>query len=256
MKKYFQNKKPLLAFSGGSDSLYLLYKLIENNIDFMTVSCIGPNTCEGDIEIIKKAEEFFNIHIEKINYNPLDNKDFVINTKDRCYYCKKSMFQAISDYFKTTDCNMIIDGTNGDDKNSFRPGKVALKEYNIFSPLEELNINKKEIMAYLENKELKTTGSNSCYATRIPYKEEITKEKLDFIKKSEEFILNLGISSVRCVKINNLIKIDVNYDEAHIILEHRDKIVDFFPKNMYITLDLEGFYSGKGDKKKELGKQN
>ena len=245
-----QFKKPLLAYSGGADSTYLLYVLKSCLSDFICVELIMPNSVDEDLKNCEKTEKLLTFPIEKISYNPLLCEDFRKNTKDRCYFCKKGMFEILKEYALKNNCDVIFDGTNFDDLNKFRPGLKAKEEMGIISPLAQNHIGKEFVLNELKVLNLPQSHSNSCYATRIPYDNEISPEKLNLIKLCENFILNLGVTNVRCVLCENSVKIDVPKNELNIIFNKKEKIVETF--KLYgiktTSLDLEGFISGKQDR--------
>lgn len=245
LKKY---KKPLLAFSGGADSTFLLYKMKEICSDFLCVALIMPNTSSGDLDRIDRTGE--NIPVAKIPFSPLDIKEFADNSEDRCYFCKKAMFECLSDYAEKNGCDAVFDGTNASDRGAYRPGMRAKEEAGILSPLLDCGITKDMVLRELEKMNISSGISDSCYATRIAYGEKITMEKLNIIRKTENYLKSLGLSVCRASLMGNLMRIDVPFEEGKTVFDHREEIVGFV-RNLginYVTLDLEGFVSGKQDR--------
>ncbi|MBQ0105087.1 MAG: TIGR00268 family protein, partial [Armatimonadetes bacterium] len=171
-------RKPLIAFSGGSDSTYLFMKVRELCRDYVCVSLIMPNSPQRDMDRINE----FSGKIIKTEYNPLIIPEFAENTEDRCYFCKKNMFSILNRIKEAEGCDCIFDGTNGSDQGSYRPGRRAGEEAGVLSPLLICGITKDMIRKETEN--LFPPVSDSCYATRIPYSDRITPEKIDIIKKA------------------------------------------------------------------------
>ncbi len=243
-------KKPLLAFSGGSDSTYLLVKMKEICNDFVAVTLVMPNSPTRDLENICNIEKILDVKIVKIDFNPISIKEFRENPKDRCYFCKACVFETLKKIGEEKGCDVLFDGTNADDLNVYRPGMKAKEEAGVISPLSLCGINKKIVFEELKNQGLPYKPSDSCYATRVEYNEEITLDKLNLIRFCEDFILKLGISSVRCRLSSRNITVDVPKEEQSIIFGNRDKIVEAFRDKgvKTLSLDLEGFISGKQDR--------
>ena len=247
IKKY---NKPLLAFSGGSDSTYLLYKMKENCKDFTAASLLMPNSVTRDLKNIYNIEEILGVKVLKRDFNPLDIKEFRENSKLRCFYCKTHVCSVLKEIARKENCDAIFDGTNVDDLKVYRPGLKAKEDGGVISPLALCGINKEKVLKELKKLGLPYKPSDSCYATRIAYNEEITLEKLETVKFCENFILDLGISRVRCRLNEGNITIDVPKAEGALVFEKRDLLTDTFRKRgiKTISLDLEGLVSGKQDR--------
>ncbi len=247
LKKY---NKPLLCFSGGSDSTYLLYKMKEYCQDFLAASLIMPNSVTRDVENIYNIEKILGINVIKKDFNPMEIKEFRENPKDRCYYCKTGVCIAMKKIAEENKCDVIFDGTNVDDLKVYRPGMKAKENAGVLSPLALCNIDKKKVLSELKSLKLPYKVSDSCYATRILYNEEITLDKLNLIRFCEDFIRELGATSVRCRLSNGNITVDVPKGEENIIFDNREKIVEVFRDKgvKTVSLDLEGFVSGKQDR--------
>ena len=222
----------------------------ENCKDFVVASLIMPNSATRDVENIYTIEKKLGINVVKKEFNPLEIKEFTENPKDRCYYCKTCVAKVLKEVAKKYGCDVIFDGTNSDDLKAYRPGLKAKDEAGVISPLALCNIDKATVLSELKKLNLPYKASDSCYATRVAYNEEITLEKLNLIKFCENFILDFGVRSVRCRLSSGNITVDVPKDEINIVFENREKIVKVFRDRgvKTVSLDLEGFVSGKGDR--------
>ena len=194
----------IVAFSGGVDSTLLLYTAKNVLGDFAVaataVSYVYPSWETN--EALDFAKSIGAEHII-IKYDPIkDVEGFKNNPKNRCYICKRNLFSKLVETAKNKGINYVADGTNMDDTGDYRPGLIAVKELGIRSPLLEAGLTKKEIRQILFDLGLKiySKPSFACLATRIPTDNEITKEKLERIDKSETYILSKGIRNVivRC----------------------------------------------------------
>jgi uncharacterized protein len=244
----------LIAFSGGVDSTFLLkvaHDVLGNKVIAVTSSSPIHFSCELK-EARKIARRLGVKHIIS-HSRESGNEDFVKNTINRCYFCKKELFKRLKKIARENNLQFALDGSNYDDLKSFRPGKKALKELGIRSPLAEVELRKKEIREI--SKELGLSSGNrpsqTCLATRIPYGERITRERLKRIEKGEKFLKNLGLKEVRLRDHGNTARIEVNPKEIRILAKKdvRKKVVNRL-KGLgytYVSLDLEGYRSGSMD---------
>lgn len=166
----------------------------------------------------------------------------------RCYYCKSDEAKICKDVAKEHGFSIVADGTNYDDiKDSRRPGVKASSEHEIWHPLAEVKITKKEGRNILKELGLSIWNrpSNACLASRIMYGEEITLEKLARIEKAEDFLREIS-PQIRVRLHKNITRIEIPIEFLIDVLRKREEIVEYMKKIgfIYITLDLEGFRSG------------
>lgn len=244
-----------IAFSGGVDSSLILKIACqagkELNKQVYAVTFETKLHPVSDVTISKKvASEMGAIH-EIIQINEFENEKILTNPVDRCYQCKKSLFVNLVDYAKTNNLKYVLDGTNADDLNAYRPGVKALGELGVISPLARLGITKSEVREFAKilNISVASRPSAPCMATRLPYNTTINFELLENIEKGEDFIKSLGFRDVRLRVHNDIVRIEVNKEDLNNLLSESDSVIEHL-KNLgfvYITLDLEGFRSGSMD---------
>lgn len=241
----------LIAYSGGVDSTFLLKVAREELGDKVTAVTVKSEIHHlseiTDAKIM--AQKFKSKHLFT-DIDILSNKEFINNPPERCYICKKEIFHRIKEIAKELNLSFVADGSNYDDLDDYRPGMKAVRELEIRSPLQEALLTKDDIRLLSKEMDLPTWNkpSNSCLATRIPYEDEITLEKLKRIEKAEGFFHNLGIKQVRVRHYNNLAKIEVGEKDLLFLMEEdlRKKIIDKLKQLgfIYIALDLQGYRSG------------
>mgnify|MGYP003288658602 FL=1 len=204
------------------------------------------------LEDAKRVAHEIGIKHVIIEYNELEDENFVKNDINRCYYCRKSLGENIKRYEKEYQITDIVDGTHLDDINDYRPGLKAIREYKIKSPLLEKKIGKKEIreIARRYNISVANKPSNSCLASRIPYGNNITQEKLKKIEIAEEKVKELfNISHVRVRDHGEIARIEIGRDEMEKMFNKLKLYqLDLELKNIgfkYASLDLYGYGSGK-----------
>lgn len=241
----------LIAYSGGVDSTFLLKIAREELGDKVTAVTVKSEIHHpNEIADAKKMAQKFRVKHLFIDIDILSNKEFANNSKERCYICKKEIFSRISEIAKELNLNFVADGSNYDDLSDYRPGTKAVRELMIRCPLQEALLTKDDIRLLSKEMDLPTWDkpSNSCLATRIPYGDEITLEKLKRIEKAEEFFHDLRIKQVRVRCHNKLAKIEVGEKDLLFLMEEdfRKKII-FKLKQLgfiYVTLDLQGYRTG------------
>jgi len=241
----------LIAYSGGVDSTFLLKIAREELGDKVTAVTVKSEIHHlSEVTDAKKMTQKFKVKHLFIDIDILSNKEFINNPPERCYICKKEIFSRISEMAKELNLNFVADGSNHDDLSDYRPGMKAVRELKIRSPLQEALLTKDDIRLFSKEMDLPTWNkpSNSCLATRIPYGDEITLEKLKRIEKAEGFIHNLGFEQVRVRCHNKLAKIEVEEKDLLFLMEEdlRKKIISKLKHLgfIYVTLDLQGYRSG------------
>lgn len=163
-----------LAFSGGIDSTLLLYLCKDMNILALTFD--SNFQTKEEIDATKDLCKKYGVKQIIIEQNVFDNPIILENPKDRCYHCKKFLFENAVRIAKENGIKNIIDGTNFDDLGVYRPGRKALKELGIISPLAKFEITKQEIRTYAKECgiEIFSKPSAPCLATRFPYGTKLT----------------------------------------------------------------------------------
>ena len=243
LKEFFTNHPNVaVAFSGGVDSAYLLYvakKYAKKVIAYYVKSEFQP-----DFEL-RDATNFANkydITLRIIDLKILQIAEIKNNPPNRCYYCKKIIFNSIIERAKLDGFNTILEGTNASDDISDRPGFKALEELKVYSPIKTCGLTKDKIIALSKKAKLFTykKASYACLATRIYCNEEITKDKLCTIEVCEKFLFEKGFKNFRIrVKENNA-KIQLEKKDLKKILKKREEILEYLKKYFEtICLDLE-----------------
>lgn len=241
-----------VAFSGGVDSTYLLHKAALAGKEKVTALIMKtPSVPERELDEAVAFCKSRGISFFVLPADPFSVAGFRENGRDRCYICKHFLFSVLLEKAKEEGIPFVADGTNADDRKEFRPGLRALKELDIRSPLAEAGLTKKEIRELSEKEGLPTWNkpSFSCLATRFPYGEELTVEKLRRTEAAENLLAELGFTQRRVRVHGNLARIEVLPAEIPLLLERRDMISSRLEELgfLYTTVDLKGFRSGSMD---------
>lgn len=243
-----------IAFSGGLDSIFLLalaQQILGDKVTAVTVST--PFQSRYDIGVAKSKAQALGVKQYLLEINLLDNIQIQLNSRERCYYCKQAIFSLICGEARKQGITHILDGSNADDLNEYRPGRKALQELGILSPLQEAGLTKTEIRLLAQQMKLPgwNEPSRPCLATRFPYGEAINLEKLGQVEKAEDLLRENGFRQFRVRSHNNLARIEVEMKDMKRFLQSdfRNYICSLLLELgfIYVTLDLEGFRSGSMD---------
>ena len=244
-------KKVGVACSGGVDSTFLAYACVQALGPDKVIILFGDSKLQSSelrhsIEKRLIGELGKPVQVKKVPVDPFSQAAFVKNSRDRCYVCKKHIFQEFLDVLSNFEVDVLLDGTNCDDLQDDRPGLKALEELNIVSPLVEAGFHKEEIRRAAESFGLACADlpSNSCLATRIETDSAIEEEKLRAIEAMEGFLHRCGYHGCRVRPRGNKVIVEILSEDFARIAEipERMKIITYFQDHGYDTvlLDLEG----------------
>lgn len=248
----------VVAFSGGVDSSLVATiageELKDNAVAVTATSPIFP---ERDREDAQKVADEIGIKHIKMESSKLENERFVSNPTQRCYYCKKGILKELDEIREDLGFKRIVDGTNKEDHEDYRPGIQALDEFGdrVISPLSETGFTKKDVRLLADKLSIPTADkpSSACLASRIPFGERITEKKLGRIEKSERFLRELGFEIVRVRDHGRVARIELDESEIPEAIGLRDEINEQLQKFGYkhVSIDLEGYRMGSLNPEKE-----
>lgn len=243
-----QEQRVMIALSGGVDSSVLLaiaHRILNEHVIAITVS--APIMPASEIKQARTIARIIGVQHIVTKTPLLQNKKLIANTRDRCYICKRLIFDQISKVakrYRTT----ILEASNVDDTKDFRPGLLAIQQLGVLSPFIIARITKSEIRALAKCFKLPVWNkpSNACLATRIPYNIKITLKILKRIDQAETYLHNLGFSVVRVRDYSPIARIEISPNDFMRFIRHRTRIVRYFRRLgfTYPTLDLQGYKTG------------
>ena len=243
------------AFSGGVDSALLLTVLSEINARkpfplLAVVFATAFHTAEETASAMKQAEEL-GVPAELVERDVLSDPVLRGNPKDRCYHCKRALFSEVKRIAETRGIQTLVDGTNADDTRVYRPGRKALEELDVLSPLAICGFTKDEIRAAARELLIPVADkpSTPCLATRFPYGTVLTDDVLRRVERCEAVLREFGLKVVRLRVHGDVARIETDPDGFEMASARRFEIAFALRKEgfPYVTLDLEGFRSGSMD---------
>jgi len=242
----------VVAFSGGVDSSVLAQAAYRALGDRATaIYLVSETSTAVEQETARKIASKIGIRLLVLRGEEFAEPEFVRNGADRCYHCKKVRFSQLLTWAKTSDVERIVEGSNADDADDYRPGGKAAKELGIRAPLAEVGLTKQEIRQLARHEGLSNWNmpASPCLATRIDYGLPITVERLQRVAAAEAYLAGQGLSPVR-VRLhgNELARVEIAQDQVERFL---DKDFRWFVNKKltelgfaFVTLDLSGFQSG------------
>ena len=241
----------LVAFSGGVDSTFLLaiaYETLGKGVVAATAdsATYPPREREDAIRFTKERG------IEHVIF-PSDETtipEFVANAPDRCYHCKKTLCRKLQEIAVQKGIEHVAHAANTDDLNDYRPGSAAAKEMGLIAPLVTAELNKEDIRFLSKEMGLPTWDkpAMACLASRIPYGDAITEQRLKMIEQAEIFLEKKGFKQYRVRHHGTVARIEVDGNDIGRIADaaSRESIVEEFRRIGFdhIAVDLEGYVSG------------
>ena len=251
---WFNDKNSVLvALSGGVDSALVAYAAYQKlGSSAIAVTADYKTLSAEELETAKQICLEIGISQILLDYDELENEEFVKNDSKRCFHCRQELGARLVNLSNQRNVDFIVDGTNLDDLGDYRPGIEALKQNGIRSPLVENNLTKKEIREIAKSAGLSVYDrpSNSCLASRIPWGQKITSERLLRIEFGEKIIKQTTkLKQVRVRDLKGTAKLEVEKEKIPILTN--DKVFEEITKKLKligfndVIVDLDGYSPGK-----------
>jgi len=242
----------VLGFSGGVDSTFLL-KVAADTLgtdNVLAVSAQSPTYLDEEFAAAKQFAESLGARFKAIESDETEIPEFCSNPPDRCYYCKRELFEKLAQVAEKEGLKAVCDGTNADDLHDHRPGRRAVTELGVRSPLMEAGLGKNEIRMLSREMQLPTWNKPAlaCLASRFPYGMDITADKLKQVAGAERALRARGFRQVRVRHHGSIARIEVANEEIPrfadrelaAAIANELKILGF----SYVALDLDGYRTG------------
>ena len=243
LEEFFRSvPKAALAFSGGTDSAFLMWAAKHYGCDLKAYYVNSAFQPEFELEDARRLSEELSVPMKIVEKDILAVPEAAENGPRRCYYCKQAIFTALWEAARADGYTVLLDGTNASDDAADRPGMQALRELSVRSPLRECGITKPEIRRLSQEAGLFTweKPAYACLATRIPAGTRIVDEDLKRVESAENMLAGLGFRDFRVRMYHGGARLQVTEEQLALALEKRLEIVsglrELFPA---VMLDME-----------------
>jgi len=241
----------IVALSGGADSAYLAWAAQRAlGSRALSVTALSPSFSAHDRAMVEQFVQKLSLRHEFIETHEMDNPAYRANQPDRCYFCKDELFSVLDELARNRGFAAVAYGVNADDTLDFRPGHRAATEHKVLAPLLDAGLGKSEIRMLSQRAGLPTWDrpASACLASRIPYGEEVTSERLALVERGEAALRALGFRQFRVRVHDHLARVEISPEEmprafslemAAVIAE-RLKSAGF----AFVALDPQGYRQG------------
>jgi len=245
-------KRVAVGFSAGVDSTFLLKVAVDTlgPANVVAVTADSESLTRRELEAARSLAAEMGAEHVVIRTDEMDDPNYRANPANRCYYCKQALFRKLDEFGARRGAMVTVIGVNTDDFNDFRPGLQASREKGVRMPAAEAGMSKADVRALSREMGLPTHDkpSSPCLASRLPYGEAITPEKLSQIERSEAFLHSLGFHVCRVRHHGSMARIEVPADQVERLCEPQTRAkIDAALREFgyqYVAVDLRGFRSG------------
>ncbi|XWK86927.1 MAG: ATP-dependent sacrificial sulfur transferase LarE [Phormidium sp.] len=249
---FAQMDRAIIAYSGGIDSTLVAkvaYDVLGDRA--LAITAESPSLLPEDLEDAKIQALQIGIPHQVIQTHEMENPNYTANPVNRCYFCKSELHDTLKPLALSWGYPYVVDGVNADDLRDYRPGIQAAKERGARSPLAEVGITKMEVREISKFLGLPwwDKPAQPCLSSRFPYGEEITIAKLQRVGRAELYLRKLGWQNLRVRSADDTAKIELAPEQIKefVLTTDLPQLVAAFQELgfIYVTLDLEGYRSGK-----------
>ena len=249
---FAEMEKALIAYSGGIDSTLVAkvaYDVLGDKA--LAITAVSPSLLPEDLEDARIQAAVIGISHEEVKTHEMENQNYTSNPINRCYFCKSELHDTLKPLALKRGYSYVVDGVNAEDLRDYRPGIQAAKERGARSPLAEVGMSKFEVRQLAKDLDLPwwDKPAQPCLSSRFPYGEEITLEKLQRVGRGERYLRDLGLKNLRVRSDRDTARIEILPEKIKefVLTIDLPQLVGKFREFgfIYVTLDLEGYRSGK-----------
>lgn len=249
---FAEMEQALIAYSGGVDSTLvakIAYDVLGDRA--LAITAQSPSLLPEELEDARIQAATIGIPHQVVATHEMDNPNYTSNPVNRCYFCKSELHDTLKPLAIQRGYPYVVDGVNADDLRDYRPGIQAAKERGVRSPLAEVGVTKAEVRQLSQQLGLPwwDKPAQPCLSSRFPYGEEITIAKLQRVGRAEIYLRKLGFSNLRVRSEGDTARIELPPEQIKefVLTIDLPQVVSAFQEFgfVYVTLDLEGYRSGK-----------
>lgn len=249
---FAEMERALIAYSGGIDSTLIAKVAFDALGDrALAITAVSPSLLPEDLEDARVQAAEIGIAHELVQTHEMENPNYTANPINRCYFCKSELHDTLKPLALERGYPYVVDGVNADDLSDYRPGIQAAKERGARSPLAEVGLSKAEVRELARHLELSCWDkpAQPCLSSRFPYGEEITVAKLQRVGRAEAYLRRMGLKTFRVRSEGDTARIELPPEQLKefVLTTDLPTLVSALQSFgfLYVTLDLEGFRSGK-----------
>lgn len=249
---FAEMEQALIAYSGGIDSTLVAkvaYDVLGENA--LAVTAVSPSLLPEELDDAQTQAQAIGIPHELVETHEMENPNYTSNPVNRCYFCKSELHDTLKPLALAKGYPYVVDGVNADDLQDYRPGIQAAKERGARSPLAEVGISKNDVREITKTLQLPwwNKPSQPCLSSRFPYGEEITVAKLQRVGRAEIYLRQQGWNNIRVRSAGDTARIELPPEKIKdfILTTDLEGLTAKFQDLgfLFVTLDLEGYQSGK-----------
>lgn len=239
----------VVAFSGGVDSTYLL-KIAHDELGDRCVAASGLSEtyAREEMDEARSLAAEMGVRYELLQTMELTDQRYADNTHQRCFFCKQELYGKLTEFARGEGLAVVIDGSNADDVDDFRPGLRAARDLGVRSPLQEVGLTKDEIRERSRVHGLRTAEKPAvaCLSSRFAYGDRITQEKLRQVAAAESGIRSLGYRGFRLRHHGRVARIEFLPADIDRAFAQRSEISAVVKEAgyRYVSIDLDGYRAG------------
>jgi pyridinium-3,5-biscarboxylic acid mononucleotide sulfurtransferase len=239
----------LIAMSGGVDSVVMAKVACDVLGDrALAVTADSPSLPRRELDTTVELARDFNIRHRVIQTNEFQDQRYVANPTNRCYFCKDELFNHLDSLLAEEDFDWVCYGENLDDQGDYRPGGMAAQEHLVRAPLKEAGFDKNDVrgLARFFGLPIWDKPASACLASRIPYGQQVTAEKLTQVEDAENYLSELGFRQFRVRHHGEIARIELDPEQMPELLEHAARVNARLKELgfMYVAMDLTGYRRG------------
>ena len=239
----------VIALSGGIDSSLVAFVAgQELGKKALAVTSGSESLKQADLQLAREITAEWGLSHRVIRTREIDNINYARNPKNRCYFCKTTLYADLGQIAREGGYHWVLNGTNKDDLGDYRPGLKAADEHKVKSPLLMCDFTKQDVRDLATHLQLRNANkpAAACLSSRVPYGTAISKSLLGKIEQAEMILADLGLSQFRVRHHDDVARLEVLPEEFDIVMSHRQTLESQMKKlgYLYVALDLNGFRSG------------